>query len=73
MSAQGAITEKTLIPLSLLLVIAGGIFWFSSMYSQTQANAESIVEVKQQQKDDRKEILDRLNVIDLKIDRILRK
>lgn len=65
------LSEGTLIPVSLLVVIVGGVFWLSSMYAQTNANAESVVEIKQQQKDDRKEIMDRLSLIDGKIDRML--
>ena len=66
------ITEKTLVPISLLAVLAGGVFWLSSMYAQTTANAQAIVEIKEAQKDDRREIIERLNHIDNKIDRLLR-
>lgn len=66
------INEKTLVPVSLLAALAGGIFWLSSMYAQTQANAQAVVEIKETQKDDRREIIERLNMIDNKIDRLLR-
>lgn len=69
---QTFLSEKTLVPISLLAVLAGGIFWLSSMYVQTQANAHAVVEIKEQQRDDRKEIIERLNLIDAKIDRLLR-
>lgn len=43
------ITENTLVPISLLTVIVGGVFWLSSMYSKVEAHAKSmeVVEAKQ--------------------------
>lgn len=40
------ITENTLVPISILGVIVGGIFWLSNMYFQTKASADDIVEIK---------------------------
>ncbi len=33
------ITENTLVPLSLVITLAGGIFWLTVIYSKTEANA----------------------------------
>ena len=43
------ITEKTLVPLSLLGAMVGGIFWLTSMYNQTLANTESVKEIIKKQ------------------------
>lgn len=40
------ITENTLIPLSLLAVIAGGIFWFSTLYAEVRASSTDIQDLK---------------------------
>lgn len=34
------ITGDTLVPISVLVIIAGGIFWLSAMHSQVQANSK---------------------------------
>lgn len=65
------LSEKTWVPVSFVMILGGGVFWLSSLYSQTQANAESVSEIKIEQKDQRKEIIERLNILDLKIDRLL--
>lgn len=44
------ITEKTLIPLSLLAIIIGGVIWLTTMYSQGTANAESIRDIRSDNK-----------------------
>lgn len=36
------ITSDTLVPVSVLAVLAGGVFWLSAMYSQVQANSKSL-------------------------------
>lgn len=46
------ITEKTLIPISLLTIIVGGVFWLTNIYFSTATNASEIKELKQQRKDD---------------------
>lgn len=43
------ITESTLIPLSLVITLAGGIFWLTVMHSESQANSRALqaLEAKQ--------------------------
>ena len=40
------LSEDTLIPVSFMVVLAGGIFWLSSMYSEVKANTTSVDELK---------------------------
>lgn len=39
----------TLIPLTLILAFAGGVFWFASIYAQTVDNVQAITEIKTSQ------------------------
>lgn len=41
------LNEKTLVPVSLLIVIIGGIVWLTQIFTQSQANAIGIKELKQ--------------------------
>lgn len=41
------ISEDTLIPLSFIVVLSGGVFWITSMYSEVKANTQSIQELKE--------------------------
>ena len=43
------ITEKTLLPLSLVITLSGGIFWLTKQYIQTEANAETLNKVASKQ------------------------
>ena len=43
------ITEKTLLPLSLVITLSSGIFWLTKQYIQTEANAETISKVVSKQ------------------------
>lgn len=43
------LTESTLIPISLVVTLLGGVFWLSAMWSQVQAASEDIAEVTQKQ------------------------
>ena len=45
------ITEKTLIPVSLVVVIVGGVFWFSNLWAVSKQNAEDIKEIKIKQEE----------------------
>ena len=36
------IFEGTLLPISFVIVIMGGVFWLSSMYAETKANSAAI-------------------------------
>jgi enamine deaminase RidA (YjgF/YER057c/UK114 family) len=69
--ATSIVSEKTLIPVSLLTVVMGGVFWLSSMYAKTNANAEAIVEIKDQTRQDREHLDRRLNRIEAKLDRVI--
>lgn len=46
-----AITENTLIPISLVIVIAVGVVWLATLHAESRGNVESItkVEIKQDQ------------------------
>lgn len=46
MKQLGKITEGTLIPISLVIVIIGGITWLTSIYYQGIANASANAELK---------------------------
>ena len=43
------ITEGTLIPISLVIVLTGGIYWFSSMYSQVQEHSVRLTALEDKQ------------------------
>jgi len=65
------ITENTLLPISLIILIGGGIFWISAMWSQVQASSDEIKDIKVNQSkmnDDvvsqNKEIIQRLTRIE---------
>jgi len=58
------ITEKTLLPISLLVILAGGIFWFSSMYALASNNEKQIVIIKTDLKSD-------ISRLEAKVDRLL--
>ena len=69
------ITEKTFIPISLLSIVAGGIFWLSSMYSKVEAHENTLNKIQVQQtkfmaSDDtfKDEVIDRLARIETKIE-----
>lgn len=40
------LTETTLIPLSMVIALVGGVFWLSTMYAQGAANAKAQEETK---------------------------
>lgn len=43
------ITEGTLIPISLVITIIGGVIWLSVIFYKTDANADAIAELKGKQ------------------------
>lgn len=45
------ITEDTLIPVSLVITIVGGVFWLSALWHKADANAEAIQEIKAERKE----------------------
>ena len=52
-TADGKITEGTLIPISLLIALGtglvGGVFWLSALWYREEANAYAIAEIKKKQ------------------------
>jgi hypothetical protein len=65
------ISEKTLIPISAIAVLIGGVFWISSMYAQGRENANAIIGIKQEQKELKVEIREDLRRLEDKIDLLL--
>lgn len=57
MEKVAKITETTLLPISLVLTIIGGVFWLTMIYSQTEANAKEISKIK----DDGREIISKID------------
>jgi len=45
------ITEGTLLPISLVIVIIGGASWLTTIHAGEKVNAENIVEMKTQTKE----------------------
>ena len=52
MNTQKIVSESTLIPISLLVTLLLFSAWLTSVYATTVKNAENIVELKQDRKDD---------------------
>lgn len=44
-------TASTLIPVSVLLVVVGGVFWLSTMYAMAVGNAAAITKLHEQIED----------------------
>lgn len=44
-----AVTAETMVPLSVIGVLAGGIFWLSTLYAQGNVNAKAIEKLNTQQ------------------------
>jgi len=61
---ETVITEKTLLPISLLVILAGAIFWLSSMYALASNNEKQIVIIKTDLKSD-------ISRLESKVDRLL--
>lgn len=47
--AMRSITERTMLPLSLIISLGGGIAWFTSLYSLSESNSERIAELTKKQ------------------------
>ena len=69
------ITEKTLIPISLLLVVMGGVFWLSSLYAKVGDHDEILNRILREQKTSqfgedqfKAEVIDRLARIETKLE-----
>lgn len=74
------LTENTLIPLSLVITIIGGVVWLSVMYQRVEAHQEKLGHIEQQQdhivekqKLFESEVIDRLARIETKQDALLHK
>ena len=61
---ENVITENTLLPISLLVILAGGIFWLSSMYALANSNEKQITIIKTDLKSD-------IIRLESKVDRLL--
>lgn len=46
-----SITENTLIPISLVIVIIGGVSWLTAIHAGEQKNAENIMQIKADSKE----------------------
>lgn len=64
------LTERTLIPLSLIVTLAPAVYWLTTIYSTGAANAAAIMDVKEQRKEDSRilrQINERLSRIEGKL------
>lgn len=66
------ISEKTGISVSLLITLAGGIYWLTTLYSQNESNAQEIREIKREMRELR-EIKSDVTIIKSDLKRILKK
>ena len=57
------ITETTLIPISLAIVLFGGVFWMSTIWNTMNTNSKFIAEIKADKKIETKEISDKFDKI----------
>ena len=69
------ITENTLLPLSLVSILIGGIFWLSTMYSKVEAHEDNLNKIQNQQtafiasdNNFKEEVIDRLARIETKLE-----
>lgn len=65
-----AVTEGTLLPISLVIVFMGGVVWLTTLYAKTEANAAALqkIEFKQDQYlQNLEKILQKLNRIEGKL------
>lgn len=44
------LSERTVVPLSFVIVLGGGVYWFTSLYALAHNNAAEITELKQENK-----------------------
>jgi len=58
------LTEKTLVPISLIIVLLGAMLWLSEIYAMAKHSSEEIKAIKQEKRQD-------LDAINNKFDRIL--
>lgn len=48
MNQVKSITEKTLVPISLLIVIIGAVMWLTSLWELSKSSAAAIKEIKEE-------------------------
>lgn len=65
-----SVTEKTLIPLSLVITISGGVFWLTNIYSKQEANAQELIQLKNKFESKQERIDDLLSDILQRVTRI---
>ena len=44
------LNEKTLLPISLVVILLGGVFWLSTVFAQVRVNADRLKELREDQK-----------------------
>jgi hypothetical protein len=66
-----SITESTLLPISLVITLIGGVVWLSTIWYKADANAYAINEVKQSIKEDKQFLREDLTKINDKLDYII--
>lgn len=57
------ISESTVIPISLVIVLIGGIFWLTTIWAKGNANAAALKELQDDRKSKREEYVDTLKMI----------
>lgn len=64
------ISEKTLIPISTILVIVGAVFWLTNIYNLANTNAYGIESIKKKVSTTDSKIIERIDLIDQRLSRI---
>ena len=67
MKLENKVSENTLIPISLVLTIIGGVFWLTSMYSKVEAHEATLLHIHDAQQKFQEEVIDRLARIETKL------
>lgn len=65
------LSDKTLIPISLVSIFIGFVFWLTGIYFESKANTQAIAEVKIEQRiysDKLDDIIKKLSKIEGKLD-----
>lgn len=62
------ISEKTLVPISVISIVSGGMIWLSAMWYKTEATASELVEMKSDVRKLQIDVVDRLARIETKLD-----
>lgn len=43
-----SITERTVVPISLVVTFIGGVIWLSTLYAETKQNTAEVTEIKKE-------------------------